>query len=486
MRATRRFLTLTVAGAVLGAASLAAVPSAVAAAAPAVAPAVAPTAVLATPTTQEPAAYLVADADSGAVIAAKNEHAPMLPASTIKVLTALSALARLPLDSTVPVSARAAAQPAMKINMTEGSVWKLDDALHALLIVSANDAAYAIAERTSGSVEQFAVDAQATAKRLGLTDTTFRDPAGLDDAGAYGGGSHTSAADLAITARNALAVPAIADAAKLVTYHFTDPNGAVRSLSNHNKGFLTTYPGAVGLKTGYTKAAGRTLVTAATRGARTCIATVMGTWDDTGWASSLLDQCFATAAGSAGTGAKLPPVRIVTADTRRAALGGLPTALGGPGASAAVPATVAKRTKAKATGTTAKSSKADKTAKSAPSTTKHPANTKSATEPAASASTVSTTTSGSSDSGGFGIGSVLNVRNIVIGTFVLLVALFFLRRRAVKRQRRRRIARQKAMAEARRRRMIDVVDHQRSPVRRVRVTEPRSRSRSRVSTGRGR
>src|SRR3954451_18563200 len=292
MRALRRFLTLSVAGA-----AVAAMPGVAASAA-------APT----TPTTQEPTSYLVADAGTGAVIAAKNEHQPLLAASTIKILTALAALERLPLSSTVPVSARAAAQPAMKISTTEGSVWKIDDALHALLIVSANDAAYAIAERTSGSIEKFAVDAQATAKRLGLRDTTFRDPAGLDDRASFGGGSRTSASDLSIAARNALAVPAIANTSKLLTYRFTDPNGVGRELSNHNKGVLTTYPGAIGLKTGYTKAAGRTLVTAATRGTRTCVATVMGTWDDTGWASSPLDQCFASAPGATGTGTgtKLP------------------------------------------------------------------------------------------------------------------------------------------------------------------------------------
>ena len=115
------------------------------------------------------------DADSGRVLAGKNEHEPHLTASTVKLLTAVTALERLPLDTHRPGQrARGQSQPAMKITMLEGQVWKLDDVLHALLIVSANDAAFAIAERASGSVEKFAKDANATAKRLGAQDTDVR------------------------------------------------------------------------------------------------------------------------------------------------------------------------------------------------------------------------------------------------------------------------------------------------------------------------
>ena len=89
----------------------------------------------------------------------------------MKLLTALTALERLPLDSDVPVTTRATGQPTMRINMKEGEVWKFDDVLHSLLMVSANNAAFAIAERTSGTVEQFAKDADATAKRLGTRRT---------------------------------------------------------------------------------------------------------------------------------------------------------------------------------------------------------------------------------------------------------------------------------------------------------------------------
>jgi D-alanyl-D-alanine carboxypeptidase (penicillin-binding protein 5/6) len=413
-------------------------------------PAAALPALPAAPGSQEPTAYISVDADSGAVIAAKNVHEALPPASTIKLLTALVALERLPLASTVPVSARAAAQPAMKINMTEGSVWKLDDALHALLIVSANDAAYAIAERAGGSIEGFAVVAQHEAERLGLVDTTFADPAGLDDQASFGGGPRTSAYDLAVVARNALAVPEIANTSKTLRYDFTHPNGVGRTLSNHNKGFLTTYSGATGLKTGYTKLANRTLVTSATRDGRTCIAVNMGTWDDTGWGGYLLDRCFAAGRAATGTGATVPPVRAVTADQRLGTYAGLPAALGRPslgGGTAAVAATAA-------------------TAASKPSTTSTTSTTKArsgegeaahvATEVDAQAA--SATTAAASGSDGVTLGTVFNVRNAVVFVVVVLLALFLLRRRAVRRQRARRIARQRALAEKRRRRMIDVVE----------------------------
>ena len=281
------------------------------------------------PATQPPASYLAVDGETGAIVAAANEHVPHLTASTIKILTALVALEHLPAGSPIHVSRLAAAQPAMKIGMQEGSTWTLDETLASLLVVSANDAAYALAENAGGDLDHFAALATTTGRRLGLQDTTFKDPAGLDGAEGFGGGTTSSAYDLAIIARNALTVPAIADTAAKVTIDFTDPNGVGRHLVNHNKGFLTGYPGAIGLKTGYTKAANRTLLAAARRDGHTCIASVMGTWDDTGWAGYLLDQCFA---GVRVAGAPaLPAVRAQTVQDRVDAYTGLPRTLGAVG-----------------------------------------------------------------------------------------------------------------------------------------------------------
>src|SRR4051794_12286471 len=112
------------------------------------------------PATQAPQSYVAIDGETGAVVAAANEHAPHLTASTIKILTALVTLEHLPLTAPIHVSRLAASQPAMKIGMQEGSTWPLDQALASLLIVSANDSAYALAESAGGDLDHF--DALAT------------------------------------------------------------------------------------------------------------------------------------------------------------------------------------------------------------------------------------------------------------------------------------------------------------------------------------
>ncbi len=206
------------------------------------------------------------------------------------------------------------------------------------------------------------------------------------------------------------------------------------------------------MKTGFTKAASRTLVTAATRNGRTMIAVVMGTWDDTGWAGYLLDQGFASAAGAPCAGAKLPAVRAVTADQRRQVFEGLPPALGTPSLDGGAAATVAGATTVGSTDTTRPKASAGET--------KHPTTTtskvKAEVEALNNAQTASATTE---SSGGSGVlGSIFNLKVFVIFVVLVLFALFLLRRRAVRRQRARRIARQKQMAEIRRRHMIDVVD----------------------------
>jgi D-alanyl-D-alanine carboxypeptidase (penicillin-binding protein 5/6) len=401
------------------------------------------------PNTQAPASYLAVDASTGAVVAAANEHVPHLTASTIKILTALVALEHLPPGSPIHVSRLAASQPAMKIDMREGSTWTLEQALDSLLVVSANDAAYALAENAGGDIPHFDTMAAATAHRLGLQDTTFKDPAGLDGAQGFGGGTTSSAYDLAIIARNALAVPAIADVSSKVTLDFTDPNGIGRHLVNHNKGFLTTYPGAIGLKTGYTKAASRTLLAAATRDGHTCVASVMGTWDDTGWASYLLDQCFA---GVRLAGAPpLPPVRAQTVQDRLDAYSGLPHPLGTSARTAH-----ASTAKAKAA-TVAKPTEPAKSAATRPAASRASEVTATAgTGAPRAADTSNTTATTSTTDSGWSWGSFLRIAGFVL--LGLLVIVVILRRRAVRRRRARRIARIKAHAEARRRGMIDVVE----------------------------
>jgi D-alanyl-D-alanine carboxypeptidase (penicillin-binding protein 5/6) len=281
-----------------------------------------------------PRAYIVFDQTSGVVLASTDEHQTFLAASTVKLMTALTALAKLPGSTTMPISPRAASVPNMNIGAKPGQVWKLDDMLHALLMISGNDAAYAIAERTGGTVEGFAALMNATGKELGLRDSAFSDPAGLDGREGFGGGSRMSAYDLAVVARNARAVPEIASIVRLSRYDFTGPDGAHR-LENHNNSFLTKYAGADGMKTGFTKLAQNSLAASATRDGRTLVAVMLGSYGGeigtARWAMTLLDAGFRTLPGAPGTGEILPPVKAYTADARAGLLNSLTRPLGSSG-----------------------------------------------------------------------------------------------------------------------------------------------------------
>jgi D-alanyl-D-alanine carboxypeptidase (penicillin-binding protein 5/6) len=378
-----------------------------------------------------PKAQILVDAANGIVLAGNDVHDALRPASTAKIMTALVAVERLPADSVIPVSALAASKPAMRINMQTGQKWPLEQALASLMMVSANDAAYAIGEAAGGgSIDTFAAIANATAKRYGMKDSTLGDPAGLDDDQSYKGGARMSAYDLAIATRNALTVPVIAKYAGLVEYSFTDPTGTRRYLPNHNKmlpgSHAFDYEGLTGFKTGYTELADHSLVATATRNGRTLIAVVLGA-PGLGYteAAHLLDLGFATPANGKGTGERLPDVAVSPYAARvadRMAFAGLGAA---PTASAS------------AGGTTV--------------TTSNPVVAEAPLAARPASAQADDTTSG-------GGGGLLRPRNIVIVLVLVLAALFVLRRRAVKRQRARRIARQRSRAAQMRSGGLPVVD----------------------------
>ncbi|HEX6475735.1 MAG TPA: serine hydrolase, partial [Acidimicrobiales bacterium] len=241
-----------------------------------------------------PRAWVVVDADTGNVVNAADDHTPMRPASISKVLTAIIATQQLPPDAVVPVSPVAAGTESVNLGMKVGQIWTFTDTLHAMLMLSANDAATALAERVSGSREAFGAQMDRTAAALHLVDhPVLHDPAGLDDQFSVVGGNLISAYDLAIIARTALAIPAISQIVDLREYRFTAPDGVVHVIRNVDRG-LDLYPGAIGIKTGYTKAAGDTYMAAATRNGRTMVAVVLGSPDINRSASALLDLGFAS------------------------------------------------------------------------------------------------------------------------------------------------------------------------------------------------
>lgn len=269
-----------------------------------------------------PRAWVVVDADTGAMIEGGREREPMLVASVFKVLTALVVVENLPPDAEVPISARAESMPARKMQLKEGEVWSAHDLLHALLLVSANDAAVALAERVAGSLEGFGGMLDRTAERLQLADApVLRDPAGLDDEFSVGGGNLISARDLAIATRAFLAYEEISRIVALPEYRFTGGDNEPHRLLNHNR-LLKLYPGALGIKTGYTKRAGHSLIGAATRDGRTMVAVVLGAADPYRSVAQLLDKGFATPVGAQDGLDHLPPV--VLGDAREPDTGAAP------------------------------------------------------------------------------------------------------------------------------------------------------------------
>jgi D-alanyl-D-alanine carboxypeptidase len=234
---------------------------------------------------------LVIEMPSGAILYEDHATQPWYPASLTKLMTvyvALSAMRdhRIALDTPFSVSARAAMMPPSKMGFRPGSLVTLDNALKMLMVKSANDMAVTIAEGVSGSVEAFAEDMNSTARELGLTQSHFVNPNGLPDP------EHVSSArDLAILARALyLTFPERADLFDI---------GAMRLggqiIPNHNN-LLGRYPGADGMKTGFTCAAGFNLVASASQGGRKLIAVLLGAPNlrsRTIMAAALFDRGFA-------------------------------------------------------------------------------------------------------------------------------------------------------------------------------------------------
>lgn len=223
------------------------------------------------------------DADSGRLLYVQNAHESRPIASITKLMTALVAAERADdLDTIVTVDPKAAGVEGSSIYLKAGEQLTLRDLLYGLMLQSGNDAAVAIAIHCAGDVETFAGWMNQRAAELGMEDSHFMNPNGLDEEGHY-----SSAYDMALLAQEVLKNP---DLAEIVATK-TAVRGE-RSLANHNK-LLWRYEGCVGLKTGYTQSAGRTLVSAATREGTTLICVTLR--DPNDWAdhASLFDYGFA-------------------------------------------------------------------------------------------------------------------------------------------------------------------------------------------------
>jgi D-alanyl-D-alanine carboxypeptidase len=248
--------------------------------------------------------------NTGRVIFGQNAHDPLPPGSLTKMVTALVAVGWLRAGALVPVTPLAANVMPDKVGMTAGQNWPLNDTLQALLVFSANDAAYALAQRVSGSLSGFAATMQATAEQLGMRDhPVLRDPAGLDGNEGFEGGNLLSAWDIAIAARALMANAQLAATVRLHKLDFTGPGNVVYGLFNQNLYFLDTYPGAIGIKTGLTDAAGFCVAEAAERGGRTMLAIVLNGSSSYQTAADLLNTGFTTPVqAEPATAPVLPPI----------------------------------------------------------------------------------------------------------------------------------------------------------------------------------
>jgi serine-type D-Ala-D-Ala carboxypeptidase (penicillin-binding protein 5/6) len=237
--------------------------------------------------------WLVADLDSGQVLAERDENVPHPPASTIKVLLALVALDELNLDSTVVADAADSQVECNCVGVKAGRTYTTRQLLEALLLVSGNDAANTLAHMLGG--QQAAVaKMDAKAGSLGALNTHASTPSGLDGPG---GSGWSTAHDLAVIFRAAMANPVFAQITAEPSAVFPADNGN-QPITNQDE-LLQRYPGAIGGKTGFTDAARKTFVGAAARGGRRLVVAMMyglvhqggpTYWDQAG---NLLDWGFA-------------------------------------------------------------------------------------------------------------------------------------------------------------------------------------------------
>ena len=233
------------------------------------------------------ASAVVLDEASGAVLFDKGAHDLRAPASLTKIATAVIALERGDLDATVAIDVDSRTMYRSTVmGLIPGDTFTLRDLLYGMMLPSGNDAALAIGRHLAGSDAAFVDEMNMLAERLGLWDTNFANPHGL------GARDHlTSARDLALLSRYAMSVPGFAEV--VATGTWTASGSRTLSFININ-GFLYQYPGADGLKTGYTRRAGPTLAASAVRDGHRIYVVLLNAPQREADAAALMDWAFAS------------------------------------------------------------------------------------------------------------------------------------------------------------------------------------------------
>jgi len=232
------------------------------------------------------ASVALVDLDSGRLLWERRggERRPI--ASLTKIMSVLLALESAELDDVVTVSERATVETGSELGLVPGERIPVEELLYALLLQSSNDGAIALAEHLGGSVERFVRRMNRRARELGLRDSEFRSPHGLDD------GGYSTARDLAALTTEAFTHPAFVRIARTKVRAIPAPDGPPRRIQSRNA-MLWLYEGSVGVKTGFTSAAGFCLVAAAERGRRRFAAVLLGSPEAAfSGAAAVLDNGF--------------------------------------------------------------------------------------------------------------------------------------------------------------------------------------------------
>ncbi len=224
----------------------------------------------------------------GVLVGAQRAEQRRAPASLTKIMTGLLAIERGDPAAVVTVSPAAAAETGKRLGLKAGERWRMAELLAAALLVSANDACHALADGVAGSETAFVALMNERARQLGLADTRFANACGHDAPG-----HRSTAADLARLARAAMADPRFAAMAATVRIEIASADGRRRFTLNNVNELVGRYPGAIGVKTGTTAAAGLCLIALARRDGREVLLVMLGARERWWSAVEALDAAFA-------------------------------------------------------------------------------------------------------------------------------------------------------------------------------------------------
>ncbi len=262
-------------------------------------------------------AWVVANASTGQVLAAKDPHGEYGPASTLKVLTAITLIPLLNPSAEIVASPLATSQQPTSANLITGQYYKVSDLFRALLLISANDAAVALTQATGSFAKGMAL-INAEAQHLQAYDVVAKLPNGLPAAGQV-----VSAYDEALIARQALSMPAFMSYDETLTSQLELKPGDSETLVNQNY-LLTQYPGGIGGKIGWTVSSEATYIGMASRNGVTLIVTVLHctSLQEITSAEQLLNWGFAMNGKVKPVGTLVPPLAAATHTTSAARGGG--------------------------------------------------------------------------------------------------------------------------------------------------------------------